>query len=285
MTLLTKRFLAAVAVGAFVLSTVPSGALALEWPDAPEPSGSGDVMWAEIYQTPESASFGMITSYACGPKSQYGRSGTTGGQNLGGGDRLGSRYIYFANACNVSQAQSNRAFDKSSYVFTLENGYTRYAGALVAPPTTTTTSTTTTTTSTTSTTTTTIPPTTTSTSPSSSGKKNTTTTSVQASNPSPVNGNLTDTTIAAVQDDGQSDDDFADIGISSRSGKFDLRVSSSFPDTQMLLRAVKKGSKSVTWNLVSNGGGSYRIITSRSLKGFTLTLWIDGEKWDSIAVR
>ena len=273
MNLLNRKFLAGVTIGAFVLSTVPTGALALEWPGAPEPSGSGDVMWAEIYQTPESASYGMITSYACGPRSLYGVSGSTGGQNLGGGDRLGSRYIYFANACNVSQASSNRAFDKSSYIFTLDNGYTRYAGVLVAPTTTTTT-----------TTTTTVLPTTTTTisAPTNSGKKSsnitTTTNSAQGSSP------LT-TAVDAIEDDGQSDDDFADIGVSSKSGKFDMRISSSFPDTEMLLRAVKKGSKSITWNLVTNSGGNYRIITTRSLKGFTLSLWIDGDKWDSLVIR
>jgi hypothetical protein len=123
------------------------------------------------------------------------------------------------------------------------------------------------------------------------GKKSNITTTTTSDNEelnsgtSRVNAKTSTTTIEAVEDDGQSDDDFADIGVSSKAGKFDMRISSSFSDTEMLLRAVKKGSKSITWNLVTNSGGNYRIITSRSLKGFTLSLWIDGDKWDSLVVR
>ena len=95
----------------------------------------------------------------------------------------------------------------------------------------------------------------------------------------------TTTTVEAVEDDGQSEDDFADIGVSLRSGKFDMRISSSFPETEMMLRAFKKGSKSIIWNMTTNADGHYRILTNRALKGFTLSLWIDGDKWDSLTVR
>jgi hypothetical protein len=53
----------------------------------------------------------------------------------------------------------------------------------------------------------------------------------------------------------------------------------------MILRAYKKNSKSVTWIFTTYPSGSYRILTSRALKGFTVSLWIDGEKWDSLVVR
>lgn len=95
----------------------------------------------------------------------------------------------------------------------------------------------------------------------------------------------TTTSVEAVEDDGQSEDDFADIGVSLRSGKFDMRISSSFPETEMMLRAFKKGSKSIIWNMTTNADGNYRILTNRALKGFTLSLWIDGDKWDSLTVR
>ena len=95
----------------------------------------------------------------------------------------------------------------------------------------------------------------------------------------------TTTAVDAVEDDGQSDDDFADIGVSYRSGKFDMRISSSFPEIEMMLRAFKKGSKSIIWNMTTNADGNYRILTTRALKGFTLSLWIDGDKWDSLTVR
>ena len=64
-----------------------------------------------------------------------------------------------------------------------------------------------------------------------------------------------------------------------------MRISSSFPETEMMLRAFKKGSKSIIWNMTTNANGNYRILTTRALKGFTLSLWIDGDKWDSLVVR
>ena len=138
--------------------------------------------------------------------------------------------------------------------------------------------TTTTTTTTTSTTTTTVP------------KKTTTTTTTAPITTTANTGtsqtkSSTTSTTPAVEDDGESDDDYADIGVSNTGGKYDLRISSSFPQTKMMLRANKKGSKSITWYLTTNTNGNYRIITTRALKGFTLSLWIDGDKWDSLVAR
>ena len=73
----------------------------------------------------------------------------------------------------------------------------------------------------------------------------------------------TTTQIDAVEDDGESEDDFADLGVSKKAGKFDVRISSSFLETEMMLRARKKGSKSVTWYFTTNQNGRYRIATSR----------------------
>ena len=100
-----------------------------------------------------------------------------------------------------------------------------------------------------------------------------------------VTTTTTTTQIDAVEDDGDDEEDFADVGISKKDGRFDMRVSSSFLKTEMVLRAYKKGSKSVTWSFTTYSSGNYRIITSRALKGFTVSLWIDGEKWDSLVVR
>ena len=52
-------------------------ASALAWPDAPEPGTNADAMWAMIYQTPEENGYGAITSFACGPKSIWGKDGTS----------------------------------------------------------------------------------------------------------------------------------------------------------------------------------------------------------------
>lgn len=379
-----RKFLGSVIAGAFVASFMTSGVLALEWSDAPEPSGSGDVMWAEIYVTPESSGYGLITTYACGPNSRYGKSGTTGGQNLGGGDRLGTRYIYFADRCNVSQAPSNRAFNTSTYVFTLENGYTRYAGALVAP------TTTTTTTSparsgnpctdpsnpkyvcgwatvsdsgqvsnaivcayevcgsgffggqrtvlqtrqevggnvagygsgsydfatnrfypfgvdgawftggdtwegiraslqATDTTSTTVRRQTTTTLPTDSDEEDSSTSTLPSrrTTTTTVARRGATTTVAEPleEDDGESEDDYAELSVRSEGRKFRVQVFSSFVDTDMVIRARSSGKATITWRFSTGSSGNRKFLTNRRLSGYVLSLWIDDERVDSLRIR
>ena len=94
----------------------------------------------------------------------------------------------------------------------------------------------------------------------------------------------TNTEPDAVEDDGE-EEDFAELSISKKNGKFVITVSSSFVDTDMVLRATKKGSKAIVWSITTKATGNYRILTSRALKGFTVSLWVDGEKFDSFRVR
>lgn len=285
---MVKKAFIAVAISAFVLSAMSSGVFALEWSDAPEPSSSGDVMWAEIYQTPEGSGFGLITTYACGPKSQYGKAGTTGGQNLGGGDRLGTRYIYFADTCGASQAPTRSAFNRSTYVFTLSNNYTRYAGALVAP-TTTTTTTTTTTVAPSTTTSTTVRRVTTTTLPTDSDEKDSSTTTLPS-------GRTTTTTIARRgvsttisepigEDDGESEDDYAELSVRNQGTKFQVQVFSSFVDTDMIIRAKSSGKATITWRFATKSSGNYKFVTNRVLSGYVLSLWINDERVDSLRIR
>ena len=95
----------------------------------------------------------------------------------------------------------------------------------------------------------------------------------------------TSTTIRVVKDDGQTKNDFANIGINQSGNTFKLSVFSSFPRTKMMLRASKNRAKSVIWNFTTDKNGNYRIATSRALKGFAMSLWIDGDKWASRVVR
>lgn len=235
------------------------------WTDAPEPSTNGNVMWAEIYQTPESTSFGAITSYACGPKSVYGLAGSTGGVNPRGGDRLGSRYVYFASECNVSQA-GTWAFDRGTYRFALANGFYRYAGELVAPSPSTSTSTTTSTTSTTIV---------------ESDSTSTSTTSRRARS--------TTTTLSPtfVEDDGtvEEEEDFAEITVRTFGGRTQISVFSSYPSKEMTIRARAKSRPTVTWEFATGQNGIQRIVTTRRLSGYTLSLWVEGERLDSFKVR
>lgn len=261
----------AMLVGLSILSTPWSGIDASSgnaWMDAPEPVSAGDVMWAHVYQTPESASFGSITSYSCGSKSVFGTSGSTGGVNLGGGDRLGVRYIYFASSCGASQA-GTWDFDTSTYRFRLANGYYRYAGELVAPASTTTSSTSTT--STTSSTSTTI------------AEVSSITNSITGARR--TRNNPTTTTVEVAEDDGIVEEDYAEIAVRTIDKKFEVRVYSSLSGTEMTIRARSASRPTITWEFRTSESGQRRFLTSRSLKGYVLSLWVDGERMDSLRVK
>jgi hypothetical protein len=127
--------------------------------------------------------------------------------------------------------------------------------------------------------------------------RNTTTTTVpNASNPTvaaetpPVSGTsssrITSVTsvIDAIEDDGL-EDDFAELTVRMTDGKFDLRVNSSYPETDMVIRARKPGVRVIVWNFTTTSDGARRILTSRNLSGYTLSLLVDDEVFHRVRVR
>jgi hypothetical protein len=88
----------------------------------------------------------------------------------------------------------------------------------------------------------------------------------------------------AVEDDGV-EDDFAEITVRLAADKFDLRVNSSYPETSMVIRARKPGARVIVWNIVTSADGARRILTSRNLSGYTLSLLVDDEVFHRVRVR
>lgn len=88
----------------------------------------------------------------------------------------------------------------------------------------------------------------------------------------------------AIEDDGV-EDDFAELSVRLTTDKFDLRVNSSYPETSMVIRARKPGSRVIVWNVVTSADGARRILTSRNLSGYTLSLLIDDEVFHRVRVR
>ena len=70
-----------------------------------------------------------------------------------------------------------------------------------------------------------------------------------------------------------------------RADKFDLRVNSSYPETSMVIRARKPGARVIVWNIVTSADGARRILTSRNLSGYTLSLLVDDEVFHRVRVR
>ncbi len=90
--------------------------------------------------------------------------------------------------------------------------------------------------------------------------------------------------IDAIEDDGL-EDDFAELTVRMTDGKFDLRVNSSYPETDMVIRARKPGVRVIVWNLTTTSDGVRRILTSRNLSGYTLSLLVDDEVFHRVRVR
>ena len=54
-----------------------------------------------------------------------------------------------------------------------------------------------------------------------------------------------------------------------------------YEEEEMQIIAKKKGKKNISWMLKTDDSGSKQILTSRSLKGFTISLRVDGETVDT----
>jgi len=134
--------------------------------------------------------------------------------------------------------------------------------------------------------------TTTTTSPAPSNSPDPTTSNSGGSTPSstantsaPANRVSSVTTVQdAIEDDGV-EDDFAEITVRLAADKFDLRVNSSYPETSMVIRARKPGARVIVWNIVTSADGARRILTSRNLSGYTLSLLVDDEVFHRVRVR
>lgn len=152
-------------------------------------------------------------------------------------------------------------------------------------------------TTTTTTTTTTIPATTTTISPRSGGRSTTTTVDVDDESTQPTSpirsrtsttvvGRTTTTTIGDLdENDGEVEEDYADLAVRRDGDRFQVRVFSSFDSTEMLVRARCEGRPTVVWRVTTSRAGTVRFMTTRPLVGCRLSLWLDEEQMDSLRVR
>lgn len=138
--------------------------------------------------------------------------------------------------------------------------------------------TTTSTTSTTSTTTTTVPETTTTT------VAEVGVTATRSTRQSATRRTTTTTTPDVTEDDGDLEEDYAELAVRKVGTRYEVRVYSSYGDTAMVVRARAAGKRSISWRFTTAESGQRRFVTSQNLLGYTLSLWVDDERADSIKV-
>lgn len=67
--------------------------------------------------------------------------------------------------------------------------------------------------------------------------------------------------------------------------RFVIRVESNLPDESLVVRATKKGAKSLRFTLTTDEDGSGGIRTRTRLSGYTLVLYFGSQKLDQVRVR
>ena len=122
---------------------------------------------------------------------------------------------------------------------------------------------------------------------------------VSAPQPSPGNGDsmgnedslveTTTTTIAAVEgarsiNAGASVVGLADVGlvVEKLGKKYSIVVTSPLRNAPVIIRATAKGKPTITWSAKTNINAQKLILSTRSLKGYTLSLWVNGRRLSSV---
>jgi hypothetical protein len=89
-----------------------------------------------------------------------------------------------------------------------------------------------------------------------------------------------------VVDDGNEEAPTATLTVSKKSdGKFMFAISSNIADDKLVISAVRKGFKTISFNVKTNDYGNASIITSRNLSGFALTLKYENDSLDRIKIK
>ena len=87
--------------------------------------------------------------------------------------------------------------------------------------------------------------------------------------------------------DGESEDPTGDVSVSYQSStkKYLVAISSNLGEEDLVLRATKKGAKTLQYKVTTNAEGNVKFSTKNVLKGFTMTLLFNGERLDSVKVK
>ena len=92
----------------------------------------------------------------------------------------------------------------------------------------------------------------------------------------------TSTTVWVDENDGDVIDEYAELIVNKYDSKYYLEVDSSYPGKNMTVRARIGARCAVIWNITTNQSGYRRIITTRNLAGYAISLWVDGERYDLV---
>jgi hypothetical protein len=64
--------------------------------------------------------------------------------------------------------------------------------------------------------------------------------------------------------------------------KYSIVVTSPLRNAPVIIRATAKGKPTITWSAKTNVNAQKRILSTRSLKGYILSLWVNGRRLSSV---
>ena len=87
--------------------------------------------------------------------------------------------------------------------------------------------------------------------------------------------------------DGEGEDPTGDVAVSYQSStkKYLISISSNLGEENLVLRATKKGAKTLQYKVSTNAEGNAKFSTKNILKGFTMILLFNGERLDSFRIK
>jgi hypothetical protein len=90
-----------------------------------------------------------------------------------------------------------------------------------------------------------------------------------------------------IEFDGEVEEPSGDLSVSYQSStkKYLVSISSNLGEEDLVLRATKKGAKSLQYKVITNAEGNVKFSTKNILKGFTMTLLFNGERLDSFRIK
>lgn len=87
------------------------------------------------------------------------------------------------------------------------------------------------------------------------------------------------------ENDGVVELDYAELIVNKVGTRYQIQIDSSYQNQSMKIRARISNRRTITWNITTDSNGYKGFSTSRNLAGFTVSLWILGERFDTVGVR
>jgi hypothetical protein len=87
------------------------------------------------------------------------------------------------------------------------------------------------------------------------------------------------------EDNGVEEDPYAELAVSKIGSRYLISINSNLDQQSVQIRATKKGSSTIRFERQTNSDGNLKFATTRKLSRYTLTVYLNGDKLNSIKVK